>query len=79
MCGMSRRRGYVLDCAVEGASSGSLLSVRMMRPNAYLRVSNHSRGVGRFAHLSNGVLGTADCQDAFHGTSGVVANSTFCT
>jgi hypothetical protein len=34
---------------------------------------------GDLTHLSNGVLGTADCQDAFHGTSGVVANSTFGT
>jgi hypothetical protein len=40
MCGMSRRSGYVLDCAVEGSSSGSLFSVRIMRPNAYFRVSN---------------------------------------
>lgn len=39
--GMRSRRGYVLDWAVEGASRGSLLRVRIIRPKAYT-VSTHN-------------------------------------
>lgn len=32
---MRRRRGYVLDCGVEGELRSSLFSVRIIRPKAY--------------------------------------------
>lgn len=35
MWGMRRRRGYVLDCGVEGELRSSLFSVRIIRPKAY--------------------------------------------
>jgi hypothetical protein len=34
MWGISRRRGYVLECWLEGSPRGSLLSVRMIKPKA---------------------------------------------
>ena len=37
ICGMSRRRGYVLEWAWDGSFSGSLFRVRMMRPKAWRR------------------------------------------
>lgn len=59
--GMRRRRGYVLDWAVEGASRGSLLRVRMIRPKAYHALLVYDLHMtGRKTYLCNCILGAAN-------------------
>lgn len=70
ICGMRRRSGYVFDWDVEGDSRGSLLSVRIMSPNAWEEsVLFRRKRATNQVYLGDCILRSTDSQDAFHGAA----------
>ena len=80
MWGTSRRSGYVLDWGVDGASSGSLLSVRMIRPKAWVD-RQWAVWIARtnMTYLGRGVHQSTDGQDPLDRSPRIVTNGAFGT